>query len=432
VTAYRNAHQIGLRFSKSINVVAFAGFGGTCLGMQIATGRSPEIAINHWRDAIENHAVNHPETYHYCEDVFAVSPTEACAGRKVDAFWMSPDCTSHSRAKGSAPRDNKRRGLAMVGIDWAREVRPRVIFLENVAEFLKWGPLDERGQPIKEREGESFEEFVGELRALGYVVEWRTLVACDYGAPTSRKRLFLIARCDGAPIVWPEPTHGPGRLPYRTAAECIDWSIPVPSIFDRPKPHVAATCRRIAEGMRRFVLGEQKPFLAQVGYGERPGQKPRVMSLDEPLTTVVASGVKHALVCAFVAKHFGGGPNGKSPPGLSMRSPLGAITTVDHHALVTAHVDGAADSGERVRRFFAEHGLGDPSVMVRGERLRIVDIGMRRLVSRELARGQGFPDSYILTGNETAATAKVGNAVPPPVAAALVAANLGTEIARAA
>lgn len=204
------------------------------------------------------HAANHPGSRHYTEDVWQVDPREATQGQPVGLMWLSPDCKHFSRAKGGKPVDRNVRGLAWVAVRWAEEVRPRVIILENVGEFRTWGPLGDDGRPCRERSGETFDEFVARLKSLGYVVEWRELVAADYGAPTIRKRLFLVARCDGQPIVWPTPTHSKhardGRLPWRAAAECIDWSLPCPSILTRTKPLAEATLRRVMSGLQRYVV----------------------------------------------------------------------------------------------------------------------------------------------------------------------------------
>lgn len=352
-------------------VDCFAGGGGASQGIRMALGRDPDVAIDHDRVAVAMHQANHPGTRHLQQDVWEVSPRWATKRRPVALLWASPDCTHFSKAKGGPPvRDIKRRSLAWVVERWAREVRPRVILLENVEEFRQWGPLNGEGRVVESQKGATFRAFIRCLRSLGYSVEWRDLRACDFGAPTIRKRLFLIARCDGLPIVWPEPTHGPGLLPYRTAAEIIDWSIPCPSIFDRKRPLAQNTLRRIAEGIRRYVLEAAEPFivpiqhyngsntvhstseplrtiaaspkgggfalaipsLIQTGYGERKGQAPRVPGLDKPLGTVVAGGVKHALVAAFLAKHYGG------VVGQNLRIPIGTVTSVDHHSLVSANL----------------------------------------------------------------------------------------------
>ena len=355
-------------------------------------------------------------------------------------------------------------------------------------EFQTWGPLGPDNRPCPERKGLTFQRWKKQLANLGYKVEHRELRACDYGAPTIRKRLFLVARCDGLPIVWPTPTHAKpdakgkvpaGMKPWRTAADCIDWSIPAPSIFERDKPLADATCRRIAKGIMRYVVEAGQPFivpgvaatLVQTGYGERPGQAPRVPGLDKPLGTVVA-GQKHALVQAFLAKHYTG------VVGTELKHPAGTVTTADHHSLVTANLIhmGHGEGKEGGKRW--SHGIRDVKdplntitaqgaaagvvhsflvkyyskggqdaactdpmhtiptkdrmglVMVRGEPYAIVDIGLRMLTPRELYRAQGFPDSYVIdtgaAGEPITKTAQVrmcGNSVCPPLAHALVKAN---------
>lgn len=250
-------HRLDIR--PEITVDLFAGGGGTSTGIELGLGRPVDVAVDHDPEAIAMHQANHPATIHHCESVFAVDPVRATGNQPVGLLWASPDCTHHSRAKGGKPVSNKRRGLAWVVIKWARRTRPRVIMLENVEEFAEWGPLTDDGRPCRQRKGQTFAQWVGQLELIGYRVEWRTLRACDYGAPTIRKRLFLVARRDGLPIVWPAPTHGApdslgvqrGKLAaWRTAAECIDWSIPCPSIFDRARPLAENTLRRIARGVQ--------------------------------------------------------------------------------------------------------------------------------------------------------------------------------------
>jgi DNA (cytosine-5)-methyltransferase 1 len=270
-----------------IYVDSFAGGGGASKGIEMARGRGPDIAINHDAEAIALHKANHPDSEHHCEDVWAVDPVTACAGRPVGLMWLSPDCKHFSKAKGGKPVSKKVRGLAWVAVRWAKAVQPRIIVLENVEEFQTWGPVSrETNRPDPLRKGLTFKRFVGRLRNLGYVVEWRELRACDFGAPTIRKRLFLIARRDREPIVWPTPTHGKGRaLPWRTAAECIDFSRPCPSIFSRKKPLAENTLKRIGAGLRRFVFEADRPFI--VGVGGRMGQSaPR--SLTQPYQTITA------------------------------------------------------------------------------------------------------------------------------------------------
>ncbi|MEK5477531.1 DNA cytosine methyltransferase [Paenibacillus sp. FSL R5-0407] len=435
---------------QEIIVDNFAGGGGASTGIELATGRSVDIAINHDPAAIAMHRANHPETEHYCESVWDVDPKAAAAGRPIGLAWFSPDCKHFSKAKGGKPVEKKIRGLAWIVLKWAGKVRPRVIILENVEEFKTWGPV-RKGRPVKSKKGQTFEHWKAQLESLGYKVESRELRACDYGAPTIRKRFFLIARRDGRPIVWPEPTHGDpesdevktGKLkPWRTAAEIIDWSIPCPSIFERKKPLAMNTERRIARGIQRFILDNPNPFitpyiikvnhkydqfrgqsieepmqtitatngwglvtpyiarigqtgfggdrmqyeatdplttvttkaehllvtpilgvntsghpgsspdeplrtittgnhhmvvsptLIEIGYGEGPGQAPRAPGLQKPLGTVVSGGRKHAVVAAFLARHFG------QSVGSAADEPIGTVTAGGggHSALVTAHI----------------------------------------------------------------------------------------------
>lgn len=282
----------------------FAGGGGASTGMELATGRVVDIAINHDPDAILMHRTNHPHTTHYQASVWDVDPVEVCRGRPVGLAWFSPDCKHFSKAKGGKPVDKNIRGLAWIVLRWAGTVRPRVIILENVEEFQTWGPV-RKGKPVKKLTGQTFRKWLDQLRNLGYDVEWQELVAADYGAPTTRKRFFLIARCDGRPIVWPTPTHAQAdspevkaglRKPWRSAAEIIDWSLPTPSIFDtkesiREKYNLTAqrplrpnTMARVARGVDKFVIKTASPFLVVVNHsGEFRGQDP-----GEPLQTVTA------------------------------------------------------------------------------------------------------------------------------------------------
>jgi len=402
--------QYGLGFSTQddeIVVDFFCGGGGAGTGLEMGLGRAVNVAKNHSPQAISMHTVNHPGAVHYTTDVFDGDPDTECGGKAVGWFHMSPDCTHHSQAAGGQPRKREIRNLSWIGLKWAGKKKPRVISLENVKQILQWGPLIAKrckatGRVVKlgggvaapgevvpvhqqflvpdpKRRGQTWAVFVAALQHLGYVVEWRVLKACDYGAPTSRERLFMIARCDGQAIAWPEPTHAKhpakGQKKWRTAAECIDWTIPSKSIFDRPKPLAPATLRRIAKGMKKFVIDAADPFivpianwsgesvqsahdplrtvtswprggsfamaspiiapathqgsdrvndpheplptvtcanrgeltlisptLIQTGYGERAGQEPRVPGLDQPLGTVVAGGVKHALAAAHLVK----------------------------------------------------------------------------------------------------------------------------------
>lgn len=317
---------------KEMIIDSFAGGGGASTGIELALGRSPDIAINHDAVALAMHEVNHPATKHLTSDIWSVDPVEACGGRPVGLLWASPDCKHFSKAKGGKPVDKNIRGLAWVVVHWANVVSPRVIILENVEEFSTWGPLGADGKPCPLQRGATFERWTGELRQLGYVVEWRELRACDYGAPTIRKRLFLIARRDGAPIVWPEPTHtlissdrdgkaviAPRPAPvkaWRTAAGIIDWSQPCPSIFDTSKqikkkyglravrPLQKASMARLAKGVKRYVLDAAKPFIVNLTHHGAA----RTESLDDPVATITAAhrGEK-ALVTPFVSAAQQGG-----------------------------------------------------------------------------------------------------------------------------
>lgn len=514
---------------REIIIDCFAGGGGTSLGIEMA-GLNVDIAINHDEDAIIMHRVNHPGTRHFCENIWKIDPVTATKGRPVAVAWFSPDCTHFSKAKGGRPVKKQIRGLAWVVIRWAAAVRPRVIILENVEEFRTWGPLTKENKPSVAGKGRTFNLWVNRLRGLGYAIEWRELVAADYGTPTLRKRLFIIARCDGGAIVWPEKTHGPGLLPYRAAAECIDWSIPCPSIFERKRPLAENTLRRIARGIRKFVIEAKEPFIVRTGHysnitgkgstfrgqgvdkplgticsindkalvvpvitkiGQTGSNGGRISSPREPLRTIVGKaedclvaahltkyhGLKgketrgqkpgkpistldtsnrHGLVTAFLSKYY----TCDNPCG-SVDKPMPTITSIDHNAVVTSHLTkfygtntGSdmrkpvptvtatgthigevraflikyynTNTGQSLRRplhtITTKHRLG--LVTVAGQEYQIADIGLRMLTPRELARAQGFPDSYILTGTKKNQVAKIGNSVCPPVAAAIVKANV--------
>lgn len=312
----------------------FAGGGGASVGLEAALGRPVDIAINHDPVALAVHKANHPHTRHLEADIWEVRPLQATRGRPVDVLWASPDCTHFSVAKGGKPRAQNIRSLAWVVVRWARDVRPTLIFLENVAEFRGWGPLDAEGRPIKARMGETFHRWRRQLEKLGYQVDHRVLDASLFGAPTRRRRLFLVARCDGQPIAWPEPTHGPGRLPLHTAAECLDWSLPCRSIFERKRPLAEKTLWRIAQGIRRFVLENPRPFI--VGVGGRAGQADPTPA-DAPVGTITAKNDR-ALVTPFVAKvnHGVGQRTGRREHREhSVREPLTTVTANGRgHALV--------------------------------------------------------------------------------------------------
>lgn len=364
----------------------FAGGGGASTGIEMATGYSVDIAINHDPEAIRMHKANHPNTKHYCEDVWQVDPVEACNGHPVGLAWFSPDCKHFSKAKGGKPKDKFIRGLAWVACRWAGLVRPRVIMLENVEEFKTWGPLNRRHHPIKAKQGKTFEKFVQQLTDLGYEVQFKELIAADYGAPTMRKRFFMIARCDDKPIIWPEPTHGPadseavkaGLLkPYVGAYTQLDFSLPCPSIFDTSeeikekygiravRPLAPKTMERIARGLKKFVIENPEPFIIQcnhggerrpndirepmptitgkhgygvvepymipIGYGERDGQAPRVHDVEKPLPTIVGSG-KHYLCEPYMVQI--GQTGFTADRSKDIREPLTTIVSKNEHCLI--------------------------------------------------------------------------------------------------
>lgn len=468
---------------KGLIVDNFAGGGGASTGIEMALGRSVDIAINHDPDAIAMHQANHPNTRHYCENVWDIDPVDVCGGEPVALAWFSPDCKHFSRAKAGKPVDKNIRGLAWVAIRWAMTVRPAVIMLENVSEIKTWCPLGVDNKPIKARIGETFDGFVRILSTglpkdhpafaeccaalgidmdsdaadklsggLGYAVEHRELVSCDYGAPTTRKRFYMIARCDGNPIVWPVATHAPkdsaevkagAKLPYRTAADCIDWTIPTTSIFERKKPLSENTLRRIAKGIKKFIIDNPEPFVIE---GKAPV-------------------LRYAISVAHIMKNYAGGYTGN---GSAATDPLDTVTAKDHNSLVTTHImtlrnhmDGqalednpltiVATSGAHhaeVQTFLvkyygtsiaqaADAPLGTVTtkdrfaiVNVHGVDYAITDIRMRMLQPRELFNAQGFPPDYIIDHDasgkpypKSKQVARCGNAVTPPVAAALVRAN---------
>lgn len=412
---------------KRVGIVVdnFAGGGGASSGLEMALGRSVDIAINHDPEAIRMHKTNHPNTKHFCENVWDVDPLEVCEGKEVDVAWFSPDCKHFSRAKGKVPANKNIRGLAWVALRWAGLVRPKVIFLENVSEFQSWGPI-RKGKPIKSKAGITFHKFIGQLKSLGYDVKYRELSAADYGAPTSRKRFFLIARCDGKPIIWPESTHSnPVQLevalglkrPWVAASTIIDWSVPTKSIFEREKPLKENSLLRIARGIQKFVV-ENEPYIVNdkayflTHYYTHLGKETRGSSLSNPIATISTSNrfglVSVALgdislpvkegVMAFLVAYYGGGDTGQS-----LNNPLRTITTKDRFGLVTVH----------------------------GKDYKIMDIGLRMLAPRELYNGMSFPKSYIIDRDYTGKpythkeqVARCGNAVVPVLAAAIVRGNI--------
>ena len=321
----------------------FAGGGGASTGIEQAMGRPVDIAINHDAQALAMHAKNHPYTDHHCESVWDVDPVAVTAGRPVALSWFSPDCKHFSKAKGGKPVSKAIRGLAWVELRWAATVKPRVMITENVEEFKTWGPLGPDGKPDKKQSGRTFNAWVNALKRHGYEVQWRELKACDYGAPTIRKRLFIIARCDGLPIVWPDQTHAAPSdprvksgqlLPWRTAAECLDWDLPVPSIFGRKKPLVLGTCNRISQGILRFTLQAEKPFIVTCNHS---GPNFRGQSIDEPMKTITAAHDAHGLVSAHVTTYYGKKQEGETR-GLMPDEPLRTVPTENRFGLVSAQI----------------------------------------------------------------------------------------------
>ena len=350
-------------FFEEMIIDNFAGGGGASTGIEFATGRAVDAAINHDPDAILMHRTNHPQTRHYCESVWDVDPWEVTRGRPVGLAWFSPDCKHFSKAKGSKPVDRNIRGLAWIVLKWAGTVKPRVIILENVEEFQTWGPV-RKGKPVKSRRGETFRKWKEQLQALGYETDHRELVAADYGAPTIRKRFFLIARCDGKPIIWPERTHAPkdsedvksGKCkPWRGAAEIIDWTIPCPSIFDTTdeikekygiravRPLAVNTQKRIARGLEKFVLKNREPIMTldaanryglSVAYLAEYFQNGRPLDVNSPLHTSTTKD-RECLCMAHMEKFFSGGYTGN---GSDANTPLGTVTAVDHNGLVETFI----------------------------------------------------------------------------------------------
>jgi DNA (cytosine-5)-methyltransferase 1 len=483
---------------RGLHIDVFAGAGGASVGIARVLGEC-DIAINHSRQAVEMHAINHPSTHHLCGNVWDYAPRQVTSGLPVDFAWFSPDCTHFSNAKGAKPLKKRIRALAWIVTRWCQESPPALLMLENVPEFRHWGPLDRSHRPIKARRGETFKRWIATIRKCGYEVEWRLLKACDYNAPTKRKRLFLIARRDGNPIVWPLATRGPAsidRLPYRTGAECIDWSLPLYSIFltraqakryGIKRPLKEKSMRRIAQGVKRYVLDDPEPFIVNV---QHAGDEFRGQPLTQPMPTITAKhgfglvaplvcGIggaeyaakptrvdrplntvmpcdRRAIVAAFMVKYFGG------VVGQRLDEPMPTITARDHNAVAVASLvqfrgtnkgkgdlrqpmpaitAGGLHLGQAVALLAKYYGTGVARridqpldtitakdrfgiITVGGEQHCLGDIYMRMFRARELANAQGFPPDYILIGTHEQQVAMIGNSVPPDVAEALVRANV--------
>lgn len=365
----------------------FAGGGGASVAIHRATGRHPDLAVNHDADAIAVHTANHPTTRHEQASVWNVEPRAATQGRAVGLLWASPDCRHFSRASGGRPRWKSVRSLPGVVLTWAARVRPRIICVENVAEFLTWGPLLDDGTPCPARVGRSFRAWAGRLRGLGYQVDWRELCAADFGAPTIRSRLFVVARCDGAPIAWPQPSHGrtPGMFerPWRAAAECIRWDVPAQSIFGRARPLADATCRRIAAGIRRFVLDAPAPFIVTIDHQSNPAG---VAPGDAPLSAITAK-ARHAVVAPYTVSltHHGG------LRGQPMTEALATITAANRGEMPLGAAVPADGSGRRSAAPIAEErGLARPAVPHEGAAAARVTPPLRqRVVAAFLAQHNG-------------------------------------------
>ena len=427
---------------RDLIIDCFAGGGGASVGIEMALGRPVDIAINHDPQAIRMHKVNHPDTLHLTEDIFEVDLQRYVKGRHVALMWASPDCTSHSKAKGGQPRKSGLRILPWAVYKHAKEILPDVIIMENVEEIQQWGPFDENGHPIKERLGEDYKKFISAMKGLGYIFDSRELVAADYGAPTTRKRWYAIFRRDGKDIVWPEQTHLKDSEPkWKQCGEYIDWSDLGKSIFDRPKPLADATQKRIANGIRKYIL-ESEPYVVRdkraaafiIQYhGEQKAGDARGQLLSEPIKTIDTSN-RYGLVTAFITKFY------KSGIGQGCDEPLHTITTSPgHFGLVSAFlikyygsggscqtIDRPLDTITTKDRF----GLVNVILDIDGEQYIIKDIFLRMLKPEELKRMQGFPDDYIIDRDIDwkpypikEQVARIGNSVVPVMAETLVRAN---------
>lgn len=431
--------------TQPTTVSLFCGAGGESAGKELAfrdlglrTQDMLSHAVNHWDLAVATHGANFPHIHVHQEDITEVTARDLGLQR-IDLLWASPSCVHHSRARGGKPRDDQQRSHADEVVDrWLRMAQVDVLLIENVPEFAEWGPLDDHGQPIKARKGEFFRAFLAKLDALGYRFEWRILCAADYGDPTTRRRFFMQAVRDGRPIVWPEPTHRDPRraagmfdadLPtWRTAAECIDWSIPVPSIFGRKKPLAEATLRRIAAGVVRYVLNG-RPFIVNLTHGGR------IENIDEPLKTITTANRGEKAVCAAsMVSLRGTAPDQIQASAGSVEAPIPTISAGGGHAALVAafiqHYYGTGgqhqDPGHPLHTIttLARHGL--VTVELEGQPYLVTDIGMRMLAPRELAMAMGFPEGFRfvdasgkpLTKRDT--VKMIGNACPVNAVAALI------------
>lgn len=425
----------------------FAGGGGASVGIEMALGRPVDIAVNHDPQAILMHKTNHPDTLHLTEDIFKVDLQKYVGNRHVDLMWASPDCTSHSKAKGGQPRNNGLRILPWAVYKHAKNILPDVIIMENVEEIQDWGPLDERGYPIKERKGEEYNRFIDKMQSLGYDFDSRELVAADYGAPTTRKRWYAIFRRDGRQIVWPETTHDKcgsrGKSEWLACGYYIDWSDLGNSIFNRNKPLADATMKRIANGYRKYVVENPNPYIVDDDkayafiiqyHGEQKSGDSRGQLLTEPLKTIDTSN-RYGLVTAFISKFY------KTGIGQGCDEPLHTITTSPgHFGLISAFLikyygSGGNQTLERPLDTITtkdRFGLVNVVTEINGEKYILKDIFLRMLKPEELKLCQGFPKDYIIDRDYmwhkyiiSEQVKRIGNSVVPIMAKVLVEANCG-------
>ena len=430
------------RAKESIIIDCFAGGGGASVGIEIALGRTVDIAVNHDPLAILMHKTNHPRTKHLTEDIFKVNLRKYTRGKHVALMWASPDCTSHSKAKGGQPRASGLRILPWAVAKHAKEIKPDVVIMENVEEIQKWGPLDENGKPIKELEGRDYKRFIKAMMDMGYEFDSRELVAADYGAPTTRKRWYAIFRRDGLPIIWPEQTHFKNKEPkWEQCGDYIDWSDLGKSIFNRKKPLAEATQKRIANGIRKYIIENPDPYIVKdkrataflIQYhGEQKAGESRGQLLTEPIKTIDTSN-RYGLVTAFITKFY------KTGTGQGCDGPLHTITTSPgHFGLVSAFLIKYYGTGcgqkpdEPLATITTKDRFGLVNVVldINGEQYIISDIFLRMLKPEELKVMQGFPKDYIIDRDYLwrpypikEQVARIGNSVVPIMAEQLVTAN---------
>lgn len=420
----------------------FAGGGGASVGIEMATGRAVDIAINHDPMAILMHKTNHPNTLHLTEDIFKVDLQKYIKGRHVSLMWASPDCTSHSKAKGGQPRKQGLRILPWAVYKHASKILPDVIIMENVEEIQQWGPLDENGKPIKERSGEDYKKFITAMISLGYIFDCRELIAANYGAPTTRKRWYAIFRRDGRDIIWPEQTHYKDHDPkWLQCGDYIDWSDLGTSIFDRKKPLAEATQKRIANGIKKYIIDNPEPYIVEDDravafliqyHAEQKSGDSRGQSLREPIKTIDTSN-RYGLVTAFITKFY------KTGIGQSCEEPLHTITTsAGHFGLISAFLVKyySAGCGQELKEPLAtittkdRFGLVNVVLEIKGEKYIIYDIFLRMLKPEELKVMQGFPGDYIIDRDynyrkypASEQVKRIGNSVVPIMAKVLVESN---------